>query len=303
MTNIAYYQERGEGPEWWATAISRVRPNEIDLRGYPIEQLIGAIPFKDVIWLLLRGELPSPPHSALLEAALVASVDHGPQAPSIASARMAITCGVGLNNAVASGVNALGDVHGGAGQQCMTMLNELDSRIGNQISAEAVVDDYLAQVRRNGGHVPGFGHRFHTRDPRRDPLMTLVSRAVAEGVVTGRYLELAELIESKLSSGPRPIPMNIDGVTAVVYAELGFPPELGRGLFVLSRSVGIVAHAWEERASGSRIKGPLPRTMLSSYSGPPRRDLADDAASHVKPHLATEPGPTSGVRRPTGESS
>lgn len=65
--------------------------------------------------------------------------------------------------------------------------------------------------------------------------------------------------------------MNIDGATAVIYAELGFAPELGRGLFVLSRSVGILAHAWEERQSGARINGPVPRDQLPAYTGPAMR--------------------------------
>lgn len=67
--------------------------------------------------------------------------------------------------------------------------------------------------------------------------------------------------------------MNIDGATATIYCELGFPAELGRGLFVLSRSVGILAHAWEEKSSGRRIKGPVPRPLLPTYAGPAPRDL------------------------------
>src|ERR1700761_9563362 len=106
---------------WWRTGIIDIEPGIIRVRGYPIEQLTGAISFPAMIWLMLRGELPSPEQAGLLEALLVASVDHGPQAPSIAIARMAMTCGVGLNNAVASGVNVLGDVHGGAGAQCMEL--------------------------------------------------------------------------------------------------------------------------------------------------------------------------------------
>ena len=62
--------------------------------------------------------------------------------------------------------------------------------------------------------------------------------------------------------------MNIDGATAVVFAELGFPPPLCRGLFVLSRSVGALAHAWEESQSGERNKGPIPRHLLWKYAGP-----------------------------------
>jgi citrate synthase len=61
--------------------------------------------------------------------------------------------------------------------------------------------------------------------------------------------------------------MNIDGATAVIYGELGFDPELSRGLFVLSRSVGILAHAWEERGTGQRIKGPMPPPLLADYHG------------------------------------
>ncbi|MFF2373084.1 citryl-CoA lyase [Streptomyces xiamenensis] len=252
--------------DYWSTAVSRIRPGEILLRGYPVEQLIGDITFAEQIWLLLRGDLPTPVQGRLLEAALVAAVDHGPQAPSIAAARMAATCGVGLNSAVATGAGLLGDVHGGAGQQCMEVL----ARITGGDDARAVVAEYRA----NKTYLPGFGHRFHPRDPRRDPLLALVTRAVESGEVPGDALAAGLALEAALAEGrTRPVPMNIDGATAIIYAELGFPPELGRGLFVLSRSVGILAHAWEEKESGIRIKGPLPRPLLAGYHGPEPRDL------------------------------
>ena len=69
---------------WWTTDVIDIKPGVIRIRGYPIEQLIGAISFPQMIWLMLRGELPSTEQGALLEAALVSAVDHGPQAPSIA---------------------------------------------------------------------------------------------------------------------------------------------------------------------------------------------------------------------------
>ncbi|MER6945293.1 citryl-CoA lyase [Nonomuraea sp. NPDC000554] len=250
---------------WWASEITRIAPGEIALRGYPVEQLIGRVGFGEMIWLMLRGERPAPWQAALLEAALVSGVDHGPQAPSIAAARMAATCGVGLNSAVATGVNLLGDVHGGAGQQCMEVLADIRARAADgQPLAEVV-----SEVRSRFRYVPGFGHRFHPRDPRRDPLLSLVERAVADGLVAGDHLGAALELEAQLA----PVPMNVDGATAVVYAELGFEPPLGRGLFVLSRSVGILAHAWEEQRSGARIKGPIPRDLLADYTGPAPRDL------------------------------
>jgi citrate synthase len=241
---------------WWGTAVSRTEPGVIELRGRAIQDLIGSASFVSVIWLLLRGSLPSPDQAALLEAALVASVDHGPQAPSIAAARMAATCGVGLNTAIATGAGMLGDVHGGAGEQCVQLLTE--------IVETGDVAGVLARWRARSRYIPGFGHRIHPVDPRRDPLLSLIAAAERERVVSGEYLRAALAVEAKLA----PVPMNIDGATAVIYAELGFAPPLARGLFVLSRSVGILAHAWEESQQGSRIKGPMPPSILPAYLGP-----------------------------------
>ena len=85
--------------DWWSTAIIDMVPGQIRLRGHPIEELIGTVTFAQMIWLMTRGDLPTEDEAALLECALVAAVDHGPQAPSIAAARMAVTCGLGLNGA------------------------------------------------------------------------------------------------------------------------------------------------------------------------------------------------------------
>lgn len=245
--------------DWWATGICRMAPGVVELRGVPVQELIGSASLVDTIWLLTRGGRPAPAESALLEAAMVASVDHGPQAPSIAIARMTATCGVGINNAMASGVNALGDSHGGAGEQCVELLTEivtLSESVDLAVAAE--------QVASRHRYVPGFGHRFHPVDPRRGPLLALVEQAVADGVVAGRHLAAALAVETYLNRN-KSVPMNIDGATAVIYAELGFPPPLARGLFVLSRSVGILAHAWEETTQGLRNKGPIPRDILPTY--------------------------------------
>jgi citrate synthase len=93
-----------------------------------------------------------------------------------------------------------------------------------------------------------------------------VDAAVADGVVPGDYLRAGRAVEAVLNRGrTKPVPMNIDGATAVIYAELGFPAPLARGLFVLSRSIGILAHAWEETEQGRRNKGPIPRSILPAH--------------------------------------
>ncbi|QUN32129.1 citryl-CoA lyase (plasmid) [Cupriavidus sp. KK10] len=261
--------------DWWRTEIIDMRPGEIRYRGYPIEQLIGRVSFAQMIWLMLRGELPEPGQGELLDAALMAAVDHGPQAPSIAIARMAATCGVGLNNAMASAVNVLGDVHGGAGEQAVALYEDVAARI----DAGSALDDAVAAGLQHyrqlyGKFVSGFGHRFHPVDPRAPRLLALVEQAAVDGVVNGRYAAIALAIEDALAVGrSKPIPMNIDGATAAIYAELGFSAPLARGLFCLSRSVGILAHAWEQTNQGGRNKGPIPRQFLWTYDGTPQRDV------------------------------
>ncbi len=115
---------------WWDTSIIDIHPGKIAIRGYPIEQLIGRVRFPEMIWLMLRGELPARGQADLLEAALVPGVDHGPHAPSIAISRMAVTCGLPVNGAMASAINVLDDMHGGAGQQCMELYREIDVEAG-----------------------------------------------------------------------------------------------------------------------------------------------------------------------------
>jgi citrate synthase len=257
-------------PDWWSTAIIDMQPGAIRLRGHPIEELIGNVSFPQMVWLMTRGDLPGEAQARLLEAALVSAVDHGPQAPSIAAARMSVTCGLGLNGAMATAVNMLDDVHGGAGEQAL----ELFTCIADAVAAGEAVEVATARLldtwrAERGKFVPGFGHRFHKpEDPRTPRLLSLLDAAVSDGVCAGRYLQAARAVQAALDGDKgRPVPMNVDGATAVVYAELGFAPPLARGLFCLSRSVGAMAHAWEQMQQGGRNKGPTPPHYRWTYTG------------------------------------
>ncbi len=161
MSSKTVEDVENEVRDWWQTGIIDMEPGKIHYGGYAIEGLIGNISFPTMIWLMTRGELPSAPQAKLLEAALVSAIDHGPQAASIAIARMAATCGVGLNNAMASAVNVLGDVHGGAGEQAVALYHDIAARMdAGQDMAGAVSDGLDHPIAEHGKHVPGFGHRF-----------------------------------------------------------------------------------------------------------------------------------------------
>lgn len=264
--------DRQLAEDWWQTEIIRMQPGEIRIRGYAIEDLTGRIGFAQMVWLMTRGELPTEAQARLLEAAMVAGVDHGPQAPSIAISRMAMSCGAGINGAMASAVNVLDDVHGGAGEQTVELYHQIAAEGGTPEDAAAAVLDRRAAAGQK--YVPGFGHRFHPVDPRAPRLLALVDQAVRDGVVDGRFARIGRAVDAHLrATKSRPVPMNIDGATAVVYAELGFAPPLCRGIFILSRSVGILAHAYEQSLRPDRNKGPIPRQWLWTYDGAGDREL------------------------------
>ena len=273
MSEKASGRERGE--EWWSTGIIEMRPGMIRLRGYEIQDLIGKISFPAMIWLMLRGDLPSEQEAELLGIALAAAVDHGPQAPSIAIARMAATCGVGINSAMASAINVLGDVHGGAGEQALIFFGEIAAAMDTGLSMEVAVS-----IRLDRFFVGGKG-----LCPRPRPSLSSgrPTGAAAAGACLGvcrprrdKRTFRCDREDGRSTGGGtqgQAIPLNIDGATAVIYGELGFPPPLTRGLFVLSRSVGILAHAWEQSQQPERNKGPLPREWLWAYRGKPERAL------------------------------
>ena len=136
---------------------------------------------------------------------------------------------------------------------------------GLEAAVEAALPEYQE---KHGKIVGGFGHRWHPVDPRTAPLLALVEEAAAAGEVTGEYIAIGRAVEAVLTRRKgKPIPMNIDGSTAVIFSELGFEPEMGRGLFILSRSVGILSHAWEQKQQGGRSRGRCPRISRSPTPG------------------------------------
>jgi len=259
-----------KGQNWWSTEIIDMRPGKIRIRGENIEDLIGKISFVQMIWLMIQGRKPEVEEARLLEAALVASVDHGPQAPAIATARMAVTCGNSLNHALASAVNMLGDVHGGAGEQSLELMQKVKDLLDAGENLEASVAEKIAKhLQTQGKFIPGFGHRFHKpEDPRASRLMELVSKAEVEKIVSGSFMRIGLEIQRQLSRGKSTgIVMNIDGATAVIFGELGFAPPLQKDSSVFHAQWESCPTPGSKKYQGGRNKGPSPPEFLWNYTG------------------------------------
>ena len=257
----------------WLTALTSIAPNSILIRGYAVDEMMGRLSFADAVYLLLMGELPTPAIGRMLNAVLVSSLDHGVTPPSTLAARNVATTGAPLKDSVAAGIQAFGPHHGGDIETCMRFLDAGLTLVRGGLSmpkaAETIVDDCL----RQGQTPPGFGHRFHTRDPRAARLFQLALELELEGEHV-RMLRAAErVLTAREKTLGRPLPVNVDGAIAAICADLGFAYELGNAIFLISRLPGLIAHAAEERARQTPMRQIDPKDH--DYDGSKARRLPE----------------------------
>lgn len=253
----------------WGTALSETTADRISIRGYDLAELIGTVPFPSVVHLLYTGDLPDVSTARLIDAVMVACIDHGAGAPSVLAARTAISGGATLQAGAAAGLLALGEFHGAAVESAMVAIGSIVDTSGDSGDLAATADRSVATWRAEGRRIPGFGHRQHrTHDPRLDRLFAVAR----EAGVDGEHLAAAVAIEAALTRAVgRPVPVNIDGAMAALLGEVGFPSDLGNALFIAARLAGILAHANEERQTMTPMRRVDP--VGHAYHGPGRRTL------------------------------
>ena len=255
--------------ETWKTAITKVEPNKVCLRGYRIDELMGRITYAQGVFLAIKGELPSQGEAQMLDAILVSSIDHGVTPPSCVAARTLASTGNPLNAALAGGILAISRHHGGAIEDSMRLLQEAvrrknEMKATSRQIASITVKEYAGKHRR----LPGFGHRIHTRDPRTPKLFQIAS----DLGIAGEYVEMAEALQDAIrESTGKELPINVDGAIAAVLCEMDFPPELANAFFIMARVPGLVAHVYEEKKRMKPMRHINPRTH--EYDGTPERNL------------------------------
>ena len=256
-----------QGGQRWKTAITSVAANRIETRGFPQEDLIRGVSFSDTIFLLLKGSLPRPgAESKLFAAILTACVDHGLTPPSTLATRVVASVRADLPSAVAAGVLAITDLHGGAIEDCMRLLWEAVKEFPRE-EADVVAGAIVGRSRTVRKRLPGFGHRVHTRDPRAPALLNLAEEAGLRSSYLDILVAIPKVAKKRFDLN---LPLNIDGAIAGVALALGFPPEVGKGLFTIGRVPGLVAHALEEAREEKAMRHMGPAIEEVEYTGPLR---------------------------------
>lgn len=255
--------------KFWKTGISKVEPNKILIRGYNLSHLIGKCSFGDIVYLLFSGELPSENEGRMIEAILVAGCDHSLAAPSANSVRFVSSSGVPLQASVAAGIISLGDLHGGAIEQCAKILQENLKR-KKKSNIQILAKNIVAECRKNKKRVVGYGHPYHSEDPRTKKLIELATRFK----IAGPHLLLAKAIEDELRRQIRKaLPLNVDGAIAAIISDIGLDWRLGKGFYIIARSSGLIAHAYEQIVREKPFKAVALDKI--NYDGPKERPLRE----------------------------
>ncbi|WP_251341254.1 citrate synthase [Haloplanus halophilus] len=195
---------------------------------------------------MLNDEEPDDVAAETFDTALVLHADHGLNASTF-SAMVTTSTLADLHSGVTSAIGTLsGALHGGANQNVMRMLKEIDE--SGKEPREWIEDAVAA-----GERIPGFGHRvYNVRDPRAAILETYSER-LGETAGDPRWYEYSVAIEEYMSEEKGLAP-NVDFYSASMYYQMGIPMDLYTPIFALSRVGGWIAHLLEQYEDNRLIR-------------------------------------------------
>jgi succinyl-CoA synthetase alpha subunit len=218
-----------------------------------LENLSGNEPFSHVIYRAVTGNSKvNEKHSRMIEAMIVACVDHGVTPPSAQATIVAASTRTPYEVAVAHGVGAITDVHGGAGAKAAQFFDECilkskKEKIDIAQATRKIMKTYIEEGKR----IEGLGHRLHTKDPRRDVLWNFSSQTG----LAGEHVQLSKIISTIFEQvRGMSLPINVDGVIGAIVADMGLDPVMAKAFFIYGRIAGLSAHYFEEVASQPRMR-------------------------------------------------
>jgi citrate synthase len=221
--------------------------DRIVVRGKDLpNEILGHLNLGDMAFLELTGRVPSAKESKIFNAMVVTLVEHGVTPSAIAARLTYLGAPEALQAAVASGLLGLGTVFVGSTEGVARLLSE-----------GKTVEQILAENKR----IPGLGHPLHKPvDPRTKRLFEIARE-------TGHYGKYCRMMEEIAAA--KKLTLNATGAIGALSCELGLDWKIVRGLGVMARAVGLVAHILEE------TRDPMATEIWERVD--------DEASAHLKP--------------------
>jgi citrate synthase len=239
-------------PEWAestvriGTHVGAANSHRVEVRGFDLTgDLLGQVTYTEMLFLMLTGSKPTSAQVRALDATLVSLTDHGMQ-PSALIARLNYhVAPEAIQGAVASGLLGAGSLILGSMETAGHLLSDIVGAVGAGESDRDAVDRCVRTLVASGARVPGVGHALHTDG---DPRALRLAEVASETGVGKHEMALMHLVADVAQEiAGRPLPVNVTGAGAAILVGLGIPWQLHRGIAMVSRLAGLLAHIDEER--------------------------------------------------------
>lgn len=271
VRGVGQYLKSGDWSDYWRTKISYADENICLIRGYPLHELIEHLTYAEILYLTLKGELPTKEEVRLLNAVLCCIADHQYITATTPAARYTASAFPDSPiPGIATGILTMGS-YTVSPQDSAELINSAYDRMKQEglsieETAKVVVEERLQKKQR----VPGLGHPTY-KDV--DPRAVSVRKVAMESGFWGERSQLYEAIHKEFCRATgKNLPINIDGMMACVLNEMGFDPLEMAGIAAISFMCGIIAHVVEEIKEGVPLRI-IPENYGTPYFGPPKRHL------------------------------
>ncbi len=272
--SVGDFMRSGDWSDYWSTAISRAEGGRIWVRGYPLEEIVDKLSYVEAMWLLLRGELPTKQQAAVWELTMKAALDQQLISSAACAARFVASAHPESPiPGVAAGILAHGSVTGSPRPAAEMIYHAHDLMQRERLTRDETAARIVEECLREQGTVPGFGHPIHKET---EPRAEILRRKVKELGGWGEKAELLEAVHTALCRRlGKALPINLAGMVAAVYCELGFDPIEIEALAAVGYGYALVAHVVEEIREGVPLRI-IPDALGAKYIGPPERHIPDD---------------------------
>jgi citrate synthase len=233
-------------PEHQTTSIATHTPDDIYVRDKSLcRELIGKVSFTEMIFFQCLGRMPSPSETTVVEACLVALMEHGLTPSALATRLTYSSAPEAMQAAVAAGLLSVGSLFVGTVEGCAALLSRIVAADDTAGAARAIAEAHRTERRP----LPGFGHNLHKPD---DPRSIRLFDIARENGVAGAHIDAALALSAAVDDiYGKHITINATGAIAACLGDCGVPADIMRGFALITRCAGLVGHVREEQEKPS----------------------------------------------------